>query len=160
MVAELKKALADAAALRAALANLSGQVERQVEREFVRRNAEGRLLWLPDHACQRCVPNSDILIPGFECDRHRALTVLAATHPGEGWASPSEVEALREQLREAKDAHMVMTRRLVSIEAERDTALARARDLKARLKYMRREPGQDAHTLAATDLRRKDWRTP
>lgn len=48
-------------------------LSRHVEREF----SHGRG-WLPDHACARCVPHSDMILDGFACARHGALDVIGA----------------------------------------------------------------------------------
>lgn len=33
--------------------------------------------FMPDHACAECVPNSEILVAGFQCGRHAARALLA-----------------------------------------------------------------------------------
>lgn len=72
--AEKRAEQAEEAALKAG--NLVRALSRQIEREISR----GRL-WQPDHACAECVPDGEILIPGFRCARHAAL--LIAAEPGE-----------------------------------------------------------------------------
>jgi hypothetical protein len=31
---------------------------------------------LPDHACVECAPHSDIIVPGFQCSRHKLAGLL------------------------------------------------------------------------------------
>jgi len=39
--------------------------------------------WGGDHACERCHPNSDLLIEGFVCAYHQAVDIQAALKGGD-----------------------------------------------------------------------------
>jgi hypothetical protein len=60
---------------RDALAKLSKGVEWMI--------AAGKVNWPLDHACAECVPGGEIVVPGFQCGRHAALSALSAAPEGE-----------------------------------------------------------------------------
>jgi hypothetical protein len=40
------------------------------------------LRWPKDHACAECVPGGEIVVPGFRCAVHLALSIVAARREG------------------------------------------------------------------------------
>jgi hypothetical protein len=64
--------------LRAEVEALKAKITRMAK--WMKNNEDGRL---PDHACQRCVPHSDILIPGFDCAYHEAMDILNNERQGD-----------------------------------------------------------------------------